>query len=286
MSFGFDLYSAFQNLTNGIFDHEVVLIYKLQDSFLNIKNYYPNYSAAIDIIHGSKGQVKFTYNGSAISSISTGTVMQRELADMLFIVFSSKKSEIRLMYLQNKKGKREDYFKADLLQLYLLHERCEIISSPLPDCTFNNSKILKDAVLPSVGSYGVFYQKQKTVDMAYYPANLVFPCSPIGRSVSRYVNYNSCNFSKNQSINNFIESQGEINLENFGNSLIDMKIGTPINNKNDYFRDVVSFLKNNSTVFSEAEMAKRFENYSDNSKDKKIFDGVSTVLIFDADKIV
>lgn len=285
MSFGLDLSNEFQKLTNGVFYPEVDLFYKLQDSFINIKHKYSKYSTAIDIIHGSKGQVKFIYNGSYISTILAGTEQQRELADMLFVVFSSHINQIRLMYLQNKKGKKPNSFKADLLQLYLLHDRCEITSSPLPDCTFNNRKILHDAILPSVGSYGVFYQENGIVDMSYYPANLVFPRSPKGKSIIRYAKYDSQYFGNKITINNFCESQGEKTLTDFGNSLVSMEIGTPITKETASFQNIIAFLNKYSPTFSQSEMSERFETAFVNDNGQNILGGVSTVYILNADML-
>lgn len=103
MSFGKDLSTDFQRFTSGVFYPEEELFCKLQDAFLVLKHYYLQYRYAIDIIHGRRSHVGFTYTGSTISSIRPGTTKTKEMADMMFVVLSKKSSEIRLTYLQNKK---------------------------------------------------------------------------------------------------------------------------------------------------------------------------------------
>lgn len=89
------------------------------------------YHCAIDIIHGSRSLVDFEYNASWIRNLSAGDTITRELSDMMFLVFSKRCKCIRLMYMQNKKGDSSTKFKADMLQLCLLKNRCVITSSDL-----------------------------------------------------------------------------------------------------------------------------------------------------------
>ena len=136
MSFGDLLSQEFDRLTEVYFSEEKILFAKLEDAFINLSHMCSssyNVRYGIDIIHGHKSFVDVEYNGTFISSITTPKNIKKELADMMFVVFSNKKREIRLSYMQNKKG-ANNYrrFPADLLQLYLLKDRPEITSPVLP----------------------------------------------------------------------------------------------------------------------------------------------------------
>lgn len=226
MAFGNDLSKEFNRLTSKHFYSEEVLFAKLQDSFINLGSKY-----VIDIIHGRKSFVTFDYNSGYLSSIRPPQEKTCELSDLLFIVWSNKKEEIRLMYMQNKRGITYSKFIANLIQLSLLKER-PLIKLPLPDCAFGCEDILTNAILNSVCSYGVFYQEcGLNIDMAYYPACHVEPAHATEKSKFRIVNYNEIYMGKVEIYHGYCESQGEINLVNFGNKLFEMKIGTPITKK-------------------------------------------------------
>ena len=90
MSFGTDLSKEFHNLTDGVMLDEVCLFTKLQDAFINLKANSKYYSA-IEIIHGNKSLVKFKFNSSWASTITTGQSVIRELAGILFVIYSPKK---------------------------------------------------------------------------------------------------------------------------------------------------------------------------------------------------
>ena len=252
MSFGSELSSEFNKLTNGVFYAEVQLFTKLQDAFANMK-FNSHFGMAIDIIHGSKSFVEFRHDAKYIGNPAAGCTKTRELSDMLFVVFKTQgRREIRLMYMQNKKGDNSTKFTADLLQLHLLKERKEILSNPLPPCVFDNSEILSKAVLPSVGSYGVFYQANAgKIEMAYYPAARIKLCNQTG-GVTRKVYYDSQQipFSTTNTINGYKESQGEETLEDFANALVHMEIGTPML-KDPAINKLAQFLNSNSPIFRE-----------------------------------
>lgn len=254
MSFGRELSDRFQKFTGGYFESELVLFTKLQDAFIELQQ-FSKYHGAIDIIHGSKSYVEFEHNATYVSNPSSGGKVKKELSDLLFVVFSTKNGlKIRIMYMQNKKGESDCKFTADLLQLHLLRERKKIISKPLPDCVFGNSKILSDAILPSVGSYGVFYQCPNnaiSVDMAYYPAERIDLFKTTG-NLQRKVKYSSNNYGIIDNSKGYPESQGERNLESFGESLVAMHIGTPILSSDSAYGEVVDFLYRCSPVFRQA----------------------------------
>lgn len=253
MSFGSELSNEFSILTKGISKGEVTLTNKLKEAFLELEK-QGKYNGAVDIIHGAKSFVKFNHNADYVDNPASGNTVMRELSDMLFIVFSTCKTpEIRLMYLQNKVGKNEDQFMADLLQLHLLKEGKEIISNPLPVCAFGNSKILSDAVLPSIGSYGIFYKMDEgnatRMEMAYYPAANVVPQNTNGGKYrTACYDYTRSEFETTCIKKGYIENQGERTLEKFANALVRMEIGSPML-KDPAIHSLVQFLNCHSLVF-------------------------------------
>lgn len=257
MCFGKDLSNEFHKLTKNGEYQEVELITKLQDAFINLAN--GKYHYAIDIIHGSRSFADFQYNAPWLQNVSSGETFTRELSDMMFLVFSKKHKHIRLMYMQNKKGDSSTKFKADLLQLCLLKNRCVISSPNLPACTFGDSRILTDALLPSVGSYGVFYNTNDVTEMAYYPASNVSPVTGFAASTNRKVYFDYTRFGITETKGLYEENQGEENIEYFSDALVGMEIGTPITPKHPAYRSIVSFLKANSVCFQQSGFEENYD---------------------------
>lgn len=285
MCFGDLLSAEFQKLTRNCFFKETDLFTKLQDSFINLAD-TTTCKYKTEIIHGHKSLVDFVNISSFTTSVGKGTAVRRELADMLFIVFSRKqKGQIRLMYLQNKRGLSSRKFYAELMQLHLLKDRCVLTSHELPTCTFGNKNILKSALLPSVGAYGIFYQEHKgsPIEMAYYPANNVEVLNKNRRSNTRMVRYMS-NFGQIDLINSFKESQGEKDLKSFGESLVQMKIGTPIPHGDIAYKQIIAFLIEKSEVFRNSGFINP-EEYIDNPHENQYieFGGVSVTCVINAD---
>lgn len=200
MSFGKDLQNTFHKLTDGVFYYEDELITKLQDALYILGS--TKYHGVAELIHGDRCKIsyqlgthaKYPSNGmiNPVDGKVESVIKQVtpfftnvddhvcELADMMFIIFDEE--ELRLLYLQNKRATNvpridgELAFKADIEQLMLLTFRPEISAQKgkgVPECAFHGS-ILADALLPSIGSYGVFYQENGQIDMQYYPANRIY----------------------------------------------------------------------------------------------------------------
>ena len=124
MSFGTDLSQEFRKLTQNVKFDEVCLFTKLQDAFINLKSSNPTYQYAIDIIHGHKSHVDFHFNSTWVSTTPYGTSVTRELADMMFVIYSHQQHQIRVTYMQNKRGVSDSKFRADLTkELYCLEPR-------------------------------------------------------------------------------------------------------------------------------------------------------------------
>ena len=231
MSFGSELQSNFHRLTQNHLFNEEILFAKLDDAFILMKK-KPLFMHHIDIIHGDTSKIQFDLSYDPIF----GKPIIRELADMLFILISKK--EMRIMYLQNKRQselKPRLCFNAEYGQFQLLKERPHIepaFRKGLPTCVFNNKDILCDAILPSVCSYGVFYCSNGEINMFYFPASQLSVSGikkPTGRRthVDCKLKFDS-KFGFVDAIHGHLESQGEKDLESFGNALIRMTVGTPV----------------------------------------------------------
>ena len=110
---------------------------------------------------------------------------------------------------------------------------------------FGNPEMLSKALLPSVGSYGVFYKDIIDIEMSYFPAVQIHPCREKGKSVIRMAEYDRNNFNKPSFINGYNEIQGTSNLKDFGDALVNMKIGTPITSGMVLFKELIIFLLDN-----------------------------------------
>lgn len=290
MSFGTDLSNEFKKLAVGNHYDEVQLFTKLQDAFITLST--GKYQYAIDIIHGQTSQVCFTNSSTWITGSTLGTTLQCELSDMMFILFSNTKSEIRLMYMQNKKDQSRkrniaQRFKADLVQLHLLHDRKEITSINLPACVFNDRRILSGALLPSVASYGLFYFQNNDVDMAYYPASNIEPLRSPQADQKRAVKYTQPSFGTvNTSVHGYNENQGEQFLSKFGDELVDMNIGTPILHTMVSHKEIIRCLRDHSKQFSKTRFFQNLKS-SDTLLDEKPFNvkDFPFTCIIDVDKV-
>lgn len=222
MSFGTELKEKFDILTKGSKYIEVELFTKLQDALILLEKKYGPYG--IKLIHGNRSKVTFTVSSNHVHG-TKGTTKKRELADMLFIVMSPSKREIRLFFLQNKSY--ADFmagfgFKADLMQLDLLKNRSEFEHGGI------KSRILQNAQLPSIASYGVFYCDEKlNYEMAYMPADVINPINPSGLALTRAV-WSNAAWGLTFNINGHRQLAGCINLEEFADGMINMTIGEPV----------------------------------------------------------
>lgn len=102
---------------------------------------------------------------------------KKEISDILIIAYSPVKVMARATFLQAKVARGRDglhsgrfFFHGDSHQYNLLSER------PLfdvPSMRLKDVDVLHNAVLPSIGTYGVFYENNGRVNFAYQPANLL-----------------------------------------------------------------------------------------------------------------
>ena len=285
MSFGTDLSKEFNKLTNNVMLDEVCLFTKLQDAFINLRSINPTYQYAIDIIHGHKSYVDFQFNSTWVSTIPFGQSVKCELADMMFVIYSKRLNQIRITYMQNKKGRTDNKFNADLYQLHLLSQREHITSPKLPDCLFGDPDMLSHAILPSVGSYGVFYKCNHYVEMSYYPACLISPSSLTGKSKTRTAEYDKSNYGSTIKIHTYFECQGTCKIEDFGNALVNMQIGTPILKGTSAHKKLLIFLSHYVADIMQSSWIEEYTGYPHETNQQPWTPSVPVIYAINADKI-
>lgn len=283
MSFGTDLSKEFSKLTNNVMLDEVCLFTKLQDAFINLKS-SGTCQYNIDIIHGNTSFVDFNFNSTWVSTIPLGQSVTRELADMMFVIYSKRKNQIRITYMQNKKGRTDNKFNADLCQLHLLSQREHITSTKLPDCLFGNPDMLSHAILPSVGSYGVFYKSNQGVEMSYYPASLISPSKLAGKSVTRTAEYDTSNYGCTPKIHGYVECQGARQIKDFGDALVNMQIGTPILHGTSAHKELIMFLSHYVADIMQSSWIEESRDYIHEPNQQTWTPSVPVIYAINADK--
>ena len=113
-------------------------------------------------------------------------IVQCEISDLLLITYSPKRSAMKINFLQAKLAKfgdskqglirstnGEEFFKFHMNGTqYRLLKDCPIID---PKNTGLPPNILSDACSDSITSYGVFYKKNRNIEMAYEITQLLKP---------------------------------------------------------------------------------------------------------------
>lgn len=219
MSLGISLQNAFLREAKGK-SREIALFRALQDAFSGLSG-----NALVEEYHGSRSQVRFTRHrrGGRITP-------QCELADLLLICYRRGDTiSVRMTWLQAKlNGKPLLFpsfaFPANLEQWDLLCNRPEVRGAyrrfnPPPN-------LLSEAVLPSIGSFGVFYPVGATFDRAYFSADTLKPVND---------HYSKCGTLRFQKPSCCLRScQGHMELmfagrlNKFGNALGRGLVGSPI----------------------------------------------------------
>ena len=211
--------------------NEEQLFKALNRAFENLSAYK---LVACQVIHGAKHFVSFDEmpDHPAFFVKDRGVNVKCELSDLLII--SVNQREMRVCCLQNKyerkkpgfKFKITDSFKADMRQFYLLNKR------PLFEKSGKTSSLLRDAICPSIGAYGVFHRDKEQFDMNYYSASIL-EClrkDLFGRSRHLRMNHDEPATVSRKSPTGeiFSEQQYSDGIIDFGNALEKMLIGTPM----------------------------------------------------------
>jgi hypothetical protein len=276
MTFGKKLETEFYKLTSvkGKIG-ELKLFRYLMDAFNHVGGPQNVYE-----YHGSKHQV--IYNSTM--STTLGHTHRCELCDLLIICYSKRFNKIRLTFLQNKvddKAINHKRFKGNIKQWELLHRR-PLISGV---GRFNPPRgLLQSAILPSVGSFGIFYNDSSGYSMVYSIADLISPYTTTAKSVNRMLNIDG-NYMSIRSKKGYREVEACDNLQDFGNCIRKMIIGTPLlayrNHLNEYrmlYAMLSDLIENNlsSPVISEfKDVLERDMNKSEiefHQSDENLFD--------------
>lgn len=223
-------------------------------------------------IHGRKGLVSFKNPAQCSSSLSN---IKCELCDVVIVSFNS--SEIRTTFLQAKYFRKYN-FSATLGNLSFPVRQHYLLSSfplfePKGKATFYFPKdCLEKRTLDSIGSFGIFYKKNKNIfDMSYQIASL-------WKSVGKIPNHKFCdntNFKyrfsgtidKVNCYKNFSELEACSGLDSFEAALLNMQIGDPILSNNvQMVRNLRSIAKEHLSLDKENETLFKFINqFKDNT---------------------
>ena len=180
------------------------------------------------------------YVGFATTDPLTGQTIQNktnEISDLHIITYSPSLRVARETYLQAKVARKGDgflsdgsfKFSGDWFQYDLLSRRPHLLR-PLKKKPYHrllcNPSFLSSAILPSVGSYGVFYiDGNNRIDFAYQPANLL-RLQPNNTSLCQLKI--DTNLSKYGTPLNIPDLQYSYDADEFEYAVIHNLIGTPL----------------------------------------------------------
>ncbi|WP_201606076.1 hypothetical protein [Psychrobacter immobilis] len=204
----------------------------LMRSFSSLKNNFK-----VEEFHGMKHQVIFNGQGS------WGRAPARcEISDLLIVSYSKHPTfQARATLLQAKKSNDKHSnlcstssnlipsidFKANLEQWDLLSRRPNVLPYKPFDC---NPDILSGAILPSIGSLGVFHKiSNKNYDFFYMSADAAEPLSSPKR---KYAKLKTKTLKSSRNISGYVECTYACCLFTFAKALYNLEIGTPIEPKN------------------------------------------------------
>ncbi|WP_039035492.1 hypothetical protein [Shewanella sp. ECSMB14102] len=211
---------------------EVQQFRALMRSFSSLKKPFK-----IEEFHGMKHQVVFNGKGT------WGRPSARcEISDLLIVSYKTKpRFEARATLLQAKKSNEkhtgicsswpnnvaQTSFKANLEQWDLLSRRPDVLPYPPFEC---QPDILSGALLPSVGSIGVFHKVKGTqYDFFYMSADMAEPLSSPTR---KHAKLKTKTGNLMRTISGYEECVFTCCLPTFAEALYSLKIGTPIEEDN------------------------------------------------------
>ncbi|MDN3638179.1 hypothetical protein QWY82_05065 [Simiduia curdlanivorans] len=191
----------------------------------------------IEEFHGMKHQVVFNGTGS------WGRPSARcEISDLLIVSYKKNPEfQARVTLLQAKKSNEKHQslcggfaqsipytdFKANLEQWDLLSRRPNVLPFPPFDC---HPDILSGAILPSIGSLGVFHRYSgKSYGFFYMSADSAEPLSSPKR---KHAKLKTKKTTKYRSLHGYAECTYACCLPKFARALYEMEIGTPIEPQN------------------------------------------------------
>ena len=191
----------------------------------------------IEEFHGMKHQVVFNGQGS------WGRPSARcEISDLLIVSYRKHPEfQARATLLQAKKSNEKHTslcrgfpssipytdFKANLEQWDLLSRRPDVLPYPPFHC---HPEILSGAILPSIGSIGVFHRYSgKNYGFFYMSADSAEPLSAPKR---KHAKLKTKTVKTSRNVNGYTECTFACCLPTFAKSLYELEIGTPIDQRN------------------------------------------------------
>lgn len=161
----------------------------------------------------------------------------KEISDLHIITYSPKRKIARETYLQAKVARGTDglqpngtfTFHGDWFQYDLLSRRPQLLYPSKKKAYWRlwcNPDFLHSAILPSIGSYGVFYQDQnKQIDFAYQPANVLNLQTPYTTIGQFCIN---TNLQKYNSPNIIPDLQYSYDVDEFEYAVTHNLLGSPL----------------------------------------------------------
>jgi hypothetical protein len=187
----------------------------------------------IEEYHGPKHQVYFNGQGAWAR-----TPARCELCDVMILTYSLKGGfRARLTFLQAKLSKDKHPtlcsgfplstdivdFKANLEQWDLLSRRPDIL--PVPPFQAH-PRLLKNSLLASVGSFGVFHMSPAgSIDFFYASADVL---SVLGSPTTKQGRLTTIKNPRQRIVNGLLETTFCCCLPIFGEALYNLEIGTPV----------------------------------------------------------
>lgn len=193
------------------------------------------YGATVIVNETHQNYVGFnTTNPTTHSPIHNTT---KEISDLHIITYSPKRKIARETYLQAKVARGKDglqpngtfTFHGDWFQYDLLSRRPQLLYPSKKKAYWRlwcNPDFLHSAILPSIGSYGVFYQDQnKQIDFAYQPANVLNLQTPYTTIGQFCIN---TNLQKYNSPNIIPDLQYSYDVDEFEYAVTHNLLGSPL----------------------------------------------------------
>jgi len=236
----------------------------------------------IEEFHGMKHQVYFNGEGAW-----KRTPARCEISDLLVVSYDKNKTttKIRVTFIQAKKSNEKhtlcNYsqkliaptsFKANLEQWDLLSRRPEVLAIKPFSCRPN---ILKDAILPSIGSIMVFHKNSSNLKNLFYIS--ADKLEPLSSPKNRFAKLKTLNGDALRVIKGHKERVFACCIHTFAKSLYDLEIGTPIhherglNTKEEIYRKEFRQWIGN-VIYSHVQIAKESETLNKVSTSERIME--------------
>ena len=150
---------------------EIPLFNALVASFSSLSSMGLDITVLSPIIHKVYG------NFDVDKSYFTGGLLnkKREIGDLVLVMYSKKKQSGKITFIQCKHHKSlsivpPSVFKGENLQFYLMNKRPIVYKCKYPMLDLNPT-LFQKATIPSVTSYGIFYDFKGKHEFAYYSSD-------------------------------------------------------------------------------------------------------------------